>query len=120
MTRRPNLVVAVQAPAGVNALFGNGDGSFGGAVVSALSEDPVSVAVGDLDGDGVPDAAVLSAFAQVVRILKGAGDGTFEILNILPAPDVPVGVALADCNGDQHLDVVVASGSDGSRRRLSG
>lgn len=44
----------------------------------AVGTNPASVAIGDLDGDGVPDLAVANAnFGATVSILLGTGAGTF-------------------------------------------
>ena len=40
-------------------------------------DGPLSVSIGDLDGDGVPDLAVANRFSDDVSVLLGAGDGTF-------------------------------------------
>ena len=44
---------------------------------------PVSITVGDFNGDGRPDLATANAVANTVSILLGRGDGTFQA-----APDV--------------------------------
>src|SRR5713226_8016890 len=45
-------------PGNVSVLWGNGDGSFQAARNFAAGTQPVSVAVGDFNGDGVQDLAV--------------------------------------------------------------
>src|SRR5688572_31757237 len=39
---------------------------------------PLSVAIGDLNGDGKPDLAVANAFSAGVSVLLGNGDGSFR------------------------------------------
>jgi hypothetical protein len=81
----PDLAVANGAAAngaGVSVLLGNGDGTFQHAVTyPAGTFFPECVAVGDFNGDGVPDLAVANAgtqYAGTVSILLGNGDGTFR------------------------------------------
>ena len=39
---------------------------------------PVSVAVGDFNGDGTPDLAAANQLSNTVSVLLGNGDGTFQ------------------------------------------
>ncbi len=70
---------------------------------------PYSVAVGDFNGDGIPDLAVANNWGNTVTILLGSGDGTFT-----PAPSPatgsgPIFVAVGDFNGDGIPDLAVAN-----------
>jgi hypothetical protein len=64
------------------------------------------VAVGDFNGDGIPDLAVTEGGS--VGVLLGNGDGTFR-----PRVDYDAGyatsLAVGDFNGDGILDVAVAN-----------
>jgi hypothetical protein len=78
---------------------------------------PHTLAVGDVDGDGVPDVAFTSCRGNhgVVWVYRGLGDGSFVPLHeamgtIHEAANgcfAPNGVALADLDGDGHDDLVV-------------
>jgi Bacterial Ig-like domain (group 3)/FG-GAP-like repeat/FG-GAP repeat len=62
-----------------------------------------SVAVGDFNGDGIPDLALAPG---VVRL--GNGDGTFGAAALLPGGGFAI--AAADVNDDGKLDLVVLTG----------
>jgi VCBS repeat protein len=59
----------VSGSANVSVLLGNGDGSFQGARNFAAGSLPYSVAVGDFNGDGLPDLAVANAYSNNVSVL---------------------------------------------------
>jgi hypothetical protein len=108
-----DLVVADEAtdPGMVTVLLGNGDGTFWPAVNYATGGvNPMSVAVGDLNGDGIPDLAVVNADSDNVSVLLGNGDGTFQAAVSYAAGVRPVSVAVGDFNGDGTLDLAVAGG----------
>ena len=100
----------------VSILLGNGDGTFQTAQSYAAGSDPDSVAIGDLNGDGIPDLVVANAGTyqnsytdSSVSILLGNGDGTFQAAQKYKAGNNPQCVALGDFNGDGILDLVVAN-----------
>jgi len=72
---------------------------------------PVAAAVGDFNGDGKPDLAVVNSGSGDVSILLGNGDGTFQPAVKYPAGASPSFIAVGDLNGDGKLDLAVANGS---------
>jgi len=115
--------------AGLSVLLGNGDGTFQPAQRQSLGGFfAYSVAVGNFDGDDVPDLAVFQrticgttggCLPSSVSILLGNGDGTFGVshtyasgggtgrfeLGILPVNFLSV----ADFNGDAKDDLAIAN-----------
>ena len=96
-------------------LLGNGDGSFQGVKSLAAGPNPRSVAVGDFNGDGVPDLAVpytdWGPGTSGVSVLLGNGDGTFQTPRTFAVADGPWSVAVGDFNGDRVADLAVATGN---------
>lgn len=82
---------------------------------------PVSVAVGDFNGDGKRDLAVVNSGSANVSVLLGNGDGTFQsAINYGVGSLHPTSLAVGDFNGDHRLDLVVANGSANSVSILLG
>jgi hypothetical protein len=73
-----------------------------------LTGDSRSVAVGDLDGDGILDLAVANR-DSTLSVFRGAGDGTFGPRAQVAAGQPTLAVAIADLNGDGRLDLVAAT-----------
>ena len=77
-----------------------------------LGDEPLSVAIGDLNGDQVPDLAVANNryfAADNVSILLGVGNGTFEDVVHYGAGYEPEFVAIGDLDGDRVPDLAVAN-----------
>src|SRR2546429_58155 len=71
---RPDLAVTnfdsnLLGPNTVSVLLGNGDGTFRGATAFGAGADPVSVAIGDVNGDGRPDLMVANFISNNVSVL---------------------------------------------------
>ena len=96
-------------------LLGNGDGTFTATAVSPpTGSGPDSVAVGDFNGDGIPDLAVANDYDFTVTILLGNGDGTFTPTAVSPATgNTPISLAVGDFNGDGKADLAVANNNNG-------
>jgi hypothetical protein len=109
-------------PAGtVSVLLGQGNGSFSAQVAYAVNSTPVSVAVGDFNGDGVMDLVVANnnTNANQVTVLLGNANGTFGAKVSLPVSSNAVSVAVADFNGDGKLDIAVADQSGNTGNTVS-
>ena len=74
-----------------------------------VGDNPKSVAIGDLDGDGVLDLVVANKNDNNVSVLMGNGDGTFASDVTYGVGNSPQSVAIDDLDGDGVLDLVVAN-----------
>jgi hypothetical protein len=101
-------------PSSVTILLGNGKGGFAPAAQSpvAVGDGPMSVAVGDFNGDGIQDLAVANN-GSFVTILLGNGNGTFTQAPKSPimAGLGPISVAVTDFNKDGNADLAVLNES---------
>jgi hypothetical protein len=86
-------------------------GGFGIPLSLPTAGRPVSVALADLDADGVLDLLAASFTAGEVSVRFGVGDGTFEPEQRAPVGPHPRGLAVADLNGDTVPDLVVTNTS---------
>ena len=102
----------------VGVLLGDGDGTFRAAVTySSGAYHTVSVAVGDVNGDGKPDLVVASDCTSSsncangsVGVLLGNGNGTFRAAVSYSSGGYEAqSVAVADVNGDRKMDLLVAN-----------
>ena len=102
----------------VGMLLGNGDGTFQPAVsYNSGGYQPYSVAVGDVNQDGMPDLVVANVCASSsncangsVDVLLGNGDGTFQpAVSYNSGGYQPYSVAVGDVNQDGMPDLLVAN-----------
>ena len=106
----PDIVVTTTS--GVEVLLGKDDGTFSASQVTAIAGAAFSglqgLAVGDFNGDGKPDVAVVIVTTGEVAILLGSGTGGFTQVAgpTLPAAQQPFGLASVDLNGDGKSDLI--------------
>jgi hypothetical protein len=70
---------------------------------------PSAVAVGDFNGDGIPDLVTAGWFTHNLYVLLGRKDGTFaKGQSVSDAADFPRKLVVGDFNNDGKLDVAIA------------
>jgi hypothetical protein len=108
-----DIVVTNPGSGDVSVLFGRGDGTFAPQLRFDAGPTPNAVVIGDFNGDGIPDLAILSASTgnSVLAILIGRGDGTFLPPQLYTTPlndTTPVDqITAADLTGNGKLDLIV-------------
>jgi hypothetical protein len=104
----------------VSVLLGNGDGTFRAAQsYQSGGRDPASIAVADVNEDGMPDLLVANACSGgrdrcgqtgFVGVLLGNGDGTFQAAQRYQSGGHEANSIIAgDVNRDARLDLLVAN-----------
>lgn len=95
----------------ISVLKGNGDGTFAAKVDYSMGSNsyPNSIVVGEFNGDGISDIAVVKYANSLVGIFIGDGNGGFT-----PGADYVIGnssnsVAIGDFNGDGKADLVTSN-----------
>jgi hypothetical protein len=88
----------------VGVLLNHGDGT----IRNALSYEPaVSVATGDVNGDGIDDLVAVDETAAIVRLRLGARGGVLGDAVVYSAGPAPYSAELADLNGDDRPELIV-------------
>ena len=109
---RLDLAVANYSDNTVSVLLANGEGTFQPAMTystvdsySNVGYGPLSLAVGDFNGDGKLDLMV-GTNDSTIGVLYGNGDGTFQPFhaNLLKGACPVYAVGVGDFNGDGKLD----------------
>lgn len=98
---RKDLLVAYRSDGttdisgGINVLLGHGDGTFDAALTSTAHTSPLAVAVGDFNGDGLPDLVAANLYSDDVSVM----------LNARGAPGGSIaGTVFVDANGNGARD----------------
>lgn len=107
----------------IRSLLGRGDGTFQApidrqAFVGTIS----SLAVVDLNGDGIPDVVTLAGSnlpGEFLHVYLGNGDGTFLDSRDTFVGQVAESIAVGDFNNDGKMDVLAGSGNIASAANIS-
>ncbi|MBL8768694.1 MAG: VCBS repeat-containing protein [Planctomycetes bacterium] len=104
-----DLTILNTANGSVWALFGQGQGVFGTAILVTSVTSAKDISIGDANSDGWLDFAI-SHTAQPSGVTIACGNGQGGILKTknLVVGDKPVTARIVDVNGDSKRDVVVA------------
>ena len=89
------------------------------AVNYPVGTNPIALATGDLNHDGIPDLAVANLTSKSVSQLPGIGDGTFGAASTTVLSGQPIAVIAADFNGDGRCDLAVSEDKTGVDLALS-
>jgi FG-GAP-like repeat len=90
--------------------LGKGDGTFQNPVLYTDNNNPGSIAIADLNGDGIPDLAISDTLTGEVRILLGNGDGSFRQGRSYSAGTYSSSLTIADFNHDGKPDIAIGAG----------
>jgi hypothetical protein len=109
------LDIAVTDHDGVSILLGRGNGKFLPAKSYPATPPnqqfipgPSGLAVGDFNGDGIPDLAVSDSANDTLNILIGDGKGAFTLVSSIQFFAPSNSIAVGDFNHDGRLDIVTA------------
>lgn len=93
----------------IGVRLGTGDGEFGNGV-SGPTLFPSDGDVGDVDGDGVGDYAIINEWESTLQIARGDGVGSFiDPPEALPAGTSPRVVMVAQLDGEMGAEVIVGT-----------
>jgi FG-GAP-like repeat/FG-GAP repeat len=121
----PDVATANFHGESVSILLGAGTGSaytFGASAnyPAAAGGETSNLAVGDLNGDGVPDVIATNQMGSSISVFLGRPNGTLGATTNLPvgvpnwgSPSMPYSVAIADFDGDGKADAAVADNASG-------
>lgn len=119
-----DLVVVNSGSSNISVLLnttasGSMTASFASHVTFTTGSSPASVAIGDINGDGKPDAVVANLGLSSVSVLlntttAGAATPTFATKVDFTTGTGPVSVVLADFNGDGKPDIAASNNGQGS------
>lgn len=120
-----NMDISTVVNTSLNQFFvmlGNGTGGFGAASAFPTGAFPFGVAVGDYNGDTIPDLAIGTGTGSnyYISIHIGNGSGGFSAKTDFAVGNDPGWVATADLNNDTLLDLVAAASNGFNRYVLCG
>ena len=113
-----DIVTAIPSEDFIDQMFGNGAGSLSSSTVigTGVGSGPTSLAFGNFNNDGDPDAVVLKSLSGDLEILRGfAGCCFLTSSEAAPSPGAP---AVGDFDEDGDDDIAVADTTAGEMTLL--
>lgn len=113
----PDIVVSNNFSNDVGVLLGDGHGNFAAPRSFVADQEPLAVAVSDVDGDGLTDLVTLNKGVQApdAAVLLALPDGGFTAVEDVPTQESPITVIAADVDNDGLADLIVGD-SNGQLR----
>ena len=97
-------------PGDIRLQYGMGDGDFGPVLVLPAGRAPASIAVRDINADGITDLVTANLFSFDASVWLSSGIHGFSFVGNFPTGTTsPQDVAIGDVNGDTILDLVTAN-----------
>jgi hypothetical protein len=122
-----DLAVVDYSTQTLTILLGNGNGTFRKvAAQPATGVEPLSIAIGDFNGDDIPDLAVSNQNygypnPGTVTVLLGNGKGEFKATPTSPQTgSIPDTILVADFNGDGKPDLLTSNAGSNTISLLPG
>ncbi|CAF4214709.1 unnamed protein product, partial [Rotaria sordida] len=107
-----DIVLANYGTNNLGVLFGYGNGSFENQMMlnTGMNSHPISIALGDFNGDREVDIAVANHGTKHVDMMLGNGQGKFAIQTSyeIGFDTPPLVMASGDFNNDARSDIAVA------------
>ena len=108
LAARPNRAQRRRSLSGFDLLEAREVPAFLAPASFTSGTNPAGIAVGDYNGDGKQDMAVVNlAAAGTIGVFLSNGDGTFQTQVDYPAGSYPADATAADFNGDGKTDIAV-------------
>jgi hypothetical protein len=97
--------------AAIAVFFGQADGGLSDPTVYSTDAGVdffASVAIGDLNGDGLPDVVAGSFYSSQVAVYYNLGNGVLSEASIYAVANAVLDIAIGDLNGDGLPDLILA------------
>ena len=95
----------------------SGSMNFASKIDFATGSSPYATAMGDIDGDGIPDMVTANLSSNTVSIIRNtstSGSVSFDAKVDITTSTGPRYITLVDFNGDGKLDIAVTASGSGS------